>query len=354
MSRRFFGGAALGVGFLILLALSSPVLGASGALAVDNGAVAAASPTPTPTTVPFLRPPFADTYRVTSYFDHQFPTYTWDDTIVIYTGDQASAIDGILDRLPTFRGGYWLPDAFRHVYYDGHNGIDYGTDAGTTILAVAPGEVVFADTVPSSCDSPLQYVCLKHENDYRTFYLHLEGILVQEGAWVEAGDPVGISGNSGCSMAAHLHFAVEHSGKNTDPYGWQPIDRPDPLIEYSSEQATWLWLPDEPPQPTGVLTHPPENTRTNGDVHVVFVPDADSPPIARVEFLAFYDRVWHHMGTDPDGANGWSLTWNTVGVPEGDLWLQAWPVGTDGRMSQGSRIRTDVTVDRHPPVGSCR
>jgi len=337
----------IGIGFAILLAILVPVPG----IASHPAAGEQATPSPTPTTVPFLQPPFARAYRVTSYFDHHFPDHRWDDTIVILNGERASAIDGISDRTPTFRGGYWLPETRRYVYYDGHNAFDYGTGAGTTILAAAPGEVVFAGSVPSGCDTPLQYVYLKHANGYRTSYLHLEGISVRQGEWVEAGDPLGISGNSGCSLGPHLHFVVVHNSKFTDPYGWQPADVPDPLIEYSGESATWLWAPDEPPLPVGRLTHPSPGTKTNGDLSLSFVPDQDSPPIARVEFVAFHQERWHPLGADDDESDGWSLTWDTRAVPEGEVWLHAWAVGVDGRVGKGSPILTDITVDRHPPQG---
>jgi murein DD-endopeptidase MepM/ murein hydrolase activator NlpD len=365
-----FAKIGLGIGMLALaiwLACwlgASAVTGGASAVAGDASAVtgdasaaaahdpaAAETPAPTPTTVPFLQPPFAGQYRVTSYVDHVYPDFSWDDTIVIFNGDQASAIDGILDRTATFRGGYWFPPTYWYIYYDGHNGFDYGTGAGTTILAAAPGEVVFADSTPTSCATPLQYVCLKHEGGYRTFYLHLEGICVHAGEWVEAGDPLGISGNSGCSLGPHLHFAVEHDGYTTDPYGWQPEERPDPLIEYSGQAATWLWAPDRPPLPGGKLTHPPRDTHTNGDLFMLLVPDEDCPPIAHVEFWAWYADAWHSIGADGDGSDGWSWTWDTRGVPEGEVWLHAWVVSEDGRVGKGSPIRTDVVVDRQPPQG---
>jgi murein DD-endopeptidase MepM/ murein hydrolase activator NlpD len=309
------------------------------------------TPTPTPTTVPFLQLPFAGDYGINSYFDHRYPTYTWDDTVAIYTGDQASAIDGIKDRLPTFRGGYWLPEAERYVYYDGHNGIDFDTGGGTTVLAAAPGEVVFAGAVASGCDTPLQYVCIAHEGEYRTFYLHLEGILVHEGDQVATGDPVGISGNSGCSLGAHLHFAVDHNRRYTDPYGWNGIGHPDPLIAYSGEQATWLWKPAGSTQATGVLVEPPPDTHTNGTLELVFQPDDGSPPVSQVAFMAYYDGAWHTIGVDDQGEDGWSQTFDTQGVPEGDIWLQPWLASADGRSSKSSPIRTDVVVDRRPPEG---
>ncbi|MBN1933551.1 MAG: M23 family metallopeptidase, partial [Anaerolineae bacterium] len=178
------------------------------------------APSASETPQPFLRPPFSRTYRVTSYFDHQYPDYGWDDTMVIFNGEQASAIDGILDRTATFKGGYWLPETRWHVYYDGHNGYDYGTRSGVTILAAAAGVVDFAGSVPSGCATPLQYVRIRHDVPgsklpYYTSYLHLDGICVQTGQQVEAGDPLGISGNTGCSLGPHLHFAVRHGDYNT-------------------------------------------------------------------------------------------------------------------------------------------
>jgi murein DD-endopeptidase MepM/ murein hydrolase activator NlpD len=326
------------------------------------------TPTPTPTTAPFLHPPFAGRYRVTSYFDHHHPDRAWDDTIVIFNGDQASAIDGILGRTATFRGGYRFPDAAWYIYYDGHNGIDYGTPKGVTILAAAPGEVVFAGSIPTSCDTPLQYVTLEHANGYRTYYLHLEGICVRQGEWVEAGDPLGLSGNSGCSTGPHLHFSVEREWLAIDPYGWQPEGRPDPIIAYRGAPATWLWAADEPSDDvlsesgstsalTGTLVDPPPEVATNGDLSLRFVPDEGTPPLARVEFLAYYADAgaaaprWHSLGADEEGSDGWSRPWDTRGAPEGEVWLHAWATGADGRVGKGSPIRTDITVDRHPPLG---
>ncbi len=334
----------------ILFALLG-VVGLLYAAARPSTAVAEGEPTPTPTTVPFLQPPFAGSYRITSYFDHHFPNRDWDDTIVIHGGEQASAIDGIMDRLPTFRGGYRLPASERYIYYDGHNAIDYGTGGGTTILAAAEGTVVFADAVPSSCDSPLQYVIIAHEGGYRTFYLHLEGIVVRAGEQVEAGDPVGISGNSGCSLGAHLHFAVDRNGWPTDPYGWHGTGRPDPLLAYSGEQATWLWVPDSPPLAKGVLVEPQLDTRTNGPLSLAFELESDSPAVRQVAFMAYYDDAWQLIGVDPTGEDGWAWQWDTAGVPEGTVYLQAWLTGTDGRVSKGSPIRKDTVVDRRPPEG---
>ena len=170
-TRRHRGvSIAFGVGLLIPL-LFWAFVSRVGGQGREN-----VTPTPTPTTVPFLHPPFAGQYPITSYFDHHTPNRAWDDTVVIFNGDQASAIDGILGRTATFRGGYWFPDTTWYIYYDGHNGIDYGVPKGETILAAAPGEVIFAGSIPSSCDTPLQYVSLAHENGSGVVYLGVYGV----------------------------------------------------------------------------------------------------------------------------------------------------------------------------------
>lgn len=324
-------------------------------------------PTPTPTTVPFLYPPFAGGYRITSYLDHLSPDYGWDDTIAVYTGEQACAIDGIWGRTPTFRGGYWQPESERMLYYDGHAGVDYATPLGTTILAAAPGEVIFAGSVPSGCATPLVYVALEHENGYRTYYVHLDQVSVRKGQRLLAGDPVGISGNSGCSTGPHLHFGVEHERRSTDPYGWDALDRPDPLLLSGGAAATWLWAAGAPPtEPltqtlTGRLTSPEPDLHTNGELLLLFEPDPGCPPLSHVEFWAYHtsdlgddgqpSQRWHRLGVDRNGQDGWSLPWDTRGAPEGPVWLHAWAVDQAGRVGKGSPIHDSVTVDRHPPLG---
>ena len=354
--------AGLGVPCL-LLALTLLLFSTSG----DAPVRAAALPTPTPATEPFLSPPFAGGYRITAYLDHLSPNYRWDDTVVVYTGEQASAIDGVWGRTPTFRGGFWQPQSERTLYYDGHGGTDYALPKGTTVLAAAPGEVVFAGSAPSGCATPLTYVCLAHEDAYRTYYLHLDAVCVRAGQQVQAGDPVGISGNSGCSTGPHLHLGVERADTLTDPYGWTALDRPDPLIETAGAAATWLWAAGAPPTTpvthtlTGRLTSPPPDTHANGDLQITFEPDPGCPLPARVEFWAYYASAldgeaeaqlrWHRLGVDGTGADGWSLRWDTRQTPEGPAWLHAWVVDEAGQVGKGSPIHDSVTVDRHPPLG---
>lgn len=70
-------------------------------------------------------------------------------------------------------------------------------------------------------------VRIDHGNGYVTIYAHLSQINVVAGQIVQAGDIIGITGNTGNSTGPHLHFEVRLNGS--------PID-PQPLIdEHESE-----------------------------------------------------------------------------------------------------------------------
>jgi murein DD-endopeptidase MepM/ murein hydrolase activator NlpD len=45
----------------------------------------------------------------------------------------------------------------------------------------------------------------------------LSRLIAAEGDDVQAGEVIGLSGNSGRSTAPHLHFEIRHDGKAVDP-----------------------------------------------------------------------------------------------------------------------------------------
>lgn len=61
------------------------------------------------------------------------------------------------------------------------------------------------------------YVILRH-GSYTVSYCHMSRVTVKEGDEVIAGDPVGISGNSGRSTGPHLHITCKYKGETRDPY----------------------------------------------------------------------------------------------------------------------------------------
>ncbi|MBL7858317.1 MAG: M23 family metallopeptidase [Cyclobacteriaceae bacterium] len=97
-----------------------------------------------------------------------------------------------------------------------HPGIDIVSPRGTSVVATAPGKI------QSIKRSDLQagygnLIEIDHGNGYITRYAHLENILVKSGQKVSKGMVIGTVGNSGGSIAPHLHYEVLHQGKNDDP-----------------------------------------------------------------------------------------------------------------------------------------
>lgn len=55
------------------------------------------------------------------------------------------------------------------------------------------------------------FIRILHEDGSMAVYAHLQanGVLVRSGQRVEAGQRIGVSGNTGYSTAPHLHFVVQ-------------------------------------------------------------------------------------------------------------------------------------------------
>ncbi|MFW5709048.1 MAG: M23 family metallopeptidase [Chloroflexota bacterium] len=109
-----------------------------------------------------------------------------------------------------------------------HHGIDFSNPVGTPIRAAGSGTVIFASTEsePYYPGSPSygQVVIIEHDFGWDnqllwTLYAHLERPLVAEGDYVQMGDVIGLSGNSGRSSGPHLHFEVRMGEGPTLTYG---------------------------------------------------------------------------------------------------------------------------------------
>lgn len=94
-----------------------------------------------------------------------------------------------------------------------HQGIDLRAKY-EEVYSVMDGEVI---TVSSDKRSG-KYVTVRYPGSYTCSYCHLSQPLVKKGDHVKAGEVIAISGNTGMSTSAHLHFGVRNaSGERMDP-----------------------------------------------------------------------------------------------------------------------------------------
>ena len=104
-----------------------------------------------------------------------------------------------------------------HPFYktlQSHQGVDYTVPEGTRVFATADG--VVRDVALRNSTSG-QTVVIDHGNGYETSYSHLSKIHVRKGQSVRRGDIIARSGDTGLSLAPHLHYEVRFGGMRVDP-----------------------------------------------------------------------------------------------------------------------------------------
>jgi len=103
---------------------------------------------------------------------------------------------------------------------NGHPGIDLAMPAGTPLLAVHAGTVVFAGPAQGYGE---HYVCIDISSGAVACYGHGQAQLVQVGDQVAAGQPVALEGCQGDCSGPHLHFEIR-AGL------WGPVQDPAPFM----------------------------------------------------------------------------------------------------------------------------
>ena len=99
-----------------------------------------------------------------------------------------------------------------------HKGIDISCPVGTEVVSVLDG------TVLSTGYNTYRgyYIMINHGDGVVTVYQHgsPNSFKVSIGQSVKAGQTIMLSGNSGVSSGAHLHFEVKVDGDNVNPKTW--------------------------------------------------------------------------------------------------------------------------------------
>lgn len=116
-----------------------------------------------------------------------------------------------------------------HPFYKtlvSHQGVDFTVSEGSPVFVTADGTVKDITTRNSSSGNS---IVIDHGNGYQTIYNHLEKINVSKGQRVKRGDIIALSGNTGLSLAPHLHYEIRHGGMRVDPvhYFFMELDDSD-------------------------------------------------------------------------------------------------------------------------------
>lgn len=125
------------------------------------------------------------------------------------------AIQPVLNKqLSLLTAGYGnLLNPFYRTLHS-HQGVDYTVAEGSSVFATADGTVKEISDKSSTLGKT---IVIDHGNGYQTSYSHLLSTLVRRGQKVQRGDIIALSGNSGLSLAPHLHYEVRFNGLRVDP-----------------------------------------------------------------------------------------------------------------------------------------
>lgn len=146
------------------------------------------------------------------------------DTVVALVKQQGAAVRQIPSVQPVDNGkltGMVASFGRRvHPFYKVlrmHTGVDYALPVGSPVYATADGTV---RTIKRSERGYGNMIVVEHGALYSTSYAHLEKINVRQGQSVRRGDVIGEVGNTGLSMAPHLHYEVLYKGEAVDPVNY--------------------------------------------------------------------------------------------------------------------------------------
>jgi len=118
------------------------------------------------------------------------------------------------DNLRRMASGYgWRTDPFTKSRRM-HKGMDFSAPTGTPIYAPSDGKVIRVDSRSAGYG---KHIRIDHGFGYVTLYAHLSKYNVRRGQQVKRGDVIGFVGNTGRSVAPHLHYEIRKDGKHLNP-----------------------------------------------------------------------------------------------------------------------------------------
>lgn len=118
------------------------------------------------------------------------------------------------EDLRRMASGYgWRTDPFTKTRRK-HKGMDFSAPTGTPIYATSDGKVIRVD---GRAPGYGKHIRIDHGFGYVTLYAHLSKYNVRRGQEVKRGDVIGFVGNTGRSVAPHLHYEIRKDGVAINP-----------------------------------------------------------------------------------------------------------------------------------------
>ena len=96
------------------------------------------------------------------------------------------------------------------------NGMMIASPAGTPVRAISYGRVAFADWMPHYG----LLVVIEHGDGFMSLYGHNQAAYKEVGDWVEAGEIVAATGDSGGQQRSALYFEIRNGRDVVDPRQW--------------------------------------------------------------------------------------------------------------------------------------
>jgi murein DD-endopeptidase MepM/ murein hydrolase activator NlpD len=98
-----------------------------------------------------------------------------------------------------------------------HYGMYFTAPEGTDVYSTG-NDIVVDDT--TSARGLGKHIIIDHGFGYTSIYGHLSNFNVRIGQKVKRGDIIGFVGNTGLSIADHLHYEIKLNGVNVNPVNY--------------------------------------------------------------------------------------------------------------------------------------
>lgn len=155
---------------------------------------------------------------------------------------------------------YILTDPFnapRNYANKLHEGTDYDVtgwepNSKALVLALSAGAVMFAGYDNTGYGNLVIIRSNQSGQEYRTWYGHMDSILVKAGDNVSIGSPIGEVGATGNANGEHVHVNIQVPGKGLSGYSIPDVIDPTPYV---------------PPYKAGSTTPPPQSINTLLGLH---------------------------------------------------------------------------------------